>query len=319
MRKIVLLDRKTLADSVDVSGFRAFGDLEIHELTPKEAIADTVADAEIVILNKAVLTSEDLKKAGKLKLICLLATGYNNVDTHYCGEHGIAVCNVPDYSTKSVAQHTFGLALSLIEHTAFYDQYVKSGTYTASGVPTYHGRPYFELDGKTWGIIGLGHIGREVAGLAQAFGCRVIYYSTTGKNQTDDYPSCTLEELLRRSDIVSVHCALNPKTDHLIGARQLRQMKRSAILINMARGRIAVEQEVAAALKEGVIRGFCTDVFEAEPPAADSPLLDPAIADRLMFSPHIAWGSVEAQTRLIHKVCENIESFDAGERLNRVV
>ena len=319
MRKLIILDRKTLASSVDVSVFERFGELEVRDLTSKEELPGAIADVGVIIANKAILDAGVLSGAEKLRLICLLATGFNNVDVDYCKKRGIGVCNVPDYSTRSVAQHTLALALSLIESTAFYDNYVKSFAYSRSGVPTSHARPYFERAGKTWGIVGLGHIGRAVAKMAEAFGCRVIYTSTTGKNRDNAYRCVSFNELLERSDIVSLHCALNEQTRGLVSAEALSRMRRGALLINVARGPVVDEEALADALGRGRIRGACLDVFSREPLDGDSPLLSPDLGDRLVFSPHIAWASMEAQTRLLEAVCRNIESFDAGGDLNRIV
>lgn len=319
MKKIIVLDRKTLGDDIDISCFSKFGELKVNDLTPKEKIEDDIKDAEIIIVNKAILNEDNLKNAKKLKLICLLATGYNNVDTSYCKNHGIAVCNVAGYSTNSVAQHTFALALSLIESTSFYDNYIKKGDYSKSNVPTYHGRPYFELYEKTWGIIGLGDIGKEVAKIATAFGCNVIYYSTSGINHNTKYKSCDLNELLIKSNIISIHCPLNERTENLISLDELKLMKKDAVIINMARGKIINENDLCQALKEDIIKGACIDVFEKEPFDEISPLLSKDIESKLIMSPHIAWASIEARKRLIEKVCENIESFYNGGNLNRIV
>lgn len=319
MKKLVILDRKTLGDDIDVSCFNNFGDLKVNDLTPKDKIEEEIKDAEVIIVNKSILNECNLKNAKNLKLICLLATGYNNVDTEYCKKHGIAVCNVAGYSTNSVAQHTFALALSLIESTSFYDNYIKSGNYSKSNVPTYHGRPYFELHDKTWGIIGLGDIGKEVAKIAKAFGCNVIYYSTSGKNNNSEYKSCDLDELLTKSDIISIHCPLNERTENLISLAELKKMKKDAVIINMARGKIINEKDLSIALKEDIIKGACIDVFEKEPIDENSPLLLKEIESKLIMSPHIAWASIEARKRLIDKVCENIESFYNGGNLNRIV
>ncbi|MBR4949430.1 MAG: D-2-hydroxyacid dehydrogenase [Clostridia bacterium] len=319
MRKILMLDRETLGNDIDVSPFAAHGELFINPVTPKKKVAEEIKDAEVLILNKVFLNEENLKTAKNLKLICLLATGYNNIDTDYCKKNNIAVCNVPGYSTKSVAQHTFAMALSLIENIALYDNHVKSGAYANGDTANYLGWPYYNLDGKTWGIIGLGNIGKEVAKIASAFGCDVLYYSTSGKNNNSEYKSVSLKELLSKSDVVSLHCPLNEVTDNLITYKELSEMKPSSIIVNVARGRNINEKDLAKALKENIIGGACIDVYENEPPRPDSPILDKEIAHKLILTPHIAWASVEARNSLVTKICENIESFYNGGNLNRVV
>lgn len=319
MRKIVILDQKTLGDDIDISAFNNYGEVKINSLTSPGNVENEIKDAEVIILNKVILNESNLKNAKNLKLICLLATGYNNIDTEYCKKRGIAVCNVAGYSTKSVAQHTFAMILSLIENINFYDNYIKNGSYTKSDTPTFHGKPYFQLYQKTWGIIGLGDIGKEVAGLAEAFGCNIIYYSTSGNNNNKTYKSYNLNELLIKSDIVSIHCPLNKDTENLITYKELSKMKKTAVIINAARGKIINEADLAKALKEKLIKGACIDVFENEPIKENCPLLNEDIADKLILTPHIAWASIESRNNLIKKVCKNIESFYNGGNLNRIV
>lgn len=319
MRKIVILDQKTLGDDIDISAFNNYGEVKINSLTSPGNVENEIKDAEVIILNKVILNESNLKNAKNLKLICLLATGYNNIDTEYCKKRGIAVCNVAGYSTKSVAQHTFAMVLSLIENINFYDNYIKNGSYAKSDTPTFHGKPYFQLYQKTWGIIGLGDIGKEVAGLAEAFGCNIIYYSTSGNNNNKTYKSYNLNELLIKSDIVSIHCPLNKDTENLITYKELSKMKKTAVIINAARGKIINETDLAKALKEKLIKGACIDVFENEPIKENCPLLNEDISDKLILTPHIAWASIESRNNLIKKVCKNIESFYNGGNLNRIV
>lgn len=319
MKKIVVLDQKTLGNDIDISAFNNYGEVKINSLTSPDNVENEIKDAEIIILNKIILNESNLKNAKNLKLICLLATGYNNIDTDYCKKRGIAVCNVAGYSTKSVAQHTISMVLSLIENINFYDKYIKNGNYAKSDTPTFHGRPYFQLYQKTWGIIGLGDIGKEVANLAEAFGCNIIYYSTSGKNVNNLYKSYSLNELLTKSDIISIHCPLNKDTENLITYKEFSKMKKNCIIANLARGKIINETDLAKALKENLIKGACIDVFENEPVTENCPLLDKEIADKLIMTPHIAWASIESRNSLIKKVCENIESFYNGGNLNRIV
>ena len=305
---IVFVDAYS-AGEVDLSGLAALGNLICYDQTEPHEIVARCADADVVITNKVAFFEQEISNLPNLKLICIAATGMNNVDLAYAAERGVAVKNVANYSTESVAQTTFALALGLLQSTSYYDNYVKSGCYTQSGVFTHHGRPFSELKGKQWGIIGLGNIGRRVAEIAQVFGAEVSYYSTSGKNSTTDYPQKSLENLLQGSDIVSIHSPLNEQTKNLLGYTQLCLMKPTSLLINVGRGGIVVEADLAQALRENRLAGAGLDVFEQEPIQADNPLLKPDIAEKLLLAPHIAWASKESRQRLIDKICENIENF----------
>lgn len=317
--KTVFLDVKTLGYEMDVSGLHQFGEVLIYDHVPDDEVSDVILDADIIITNQNRLSEENLGNARKLKLICAAATGYDNIDTDFCSKHDIAVANVPGYAAGSVAQHTFSILFYLISSSRYYDDYVRTGDYSMSEDTIHSGKDFMELEGKTWGIIGLGAIGKKVAAHAECFGCRVIYYSTSGVSRSEQYPSVALEELLRTSDIISIHAPLNSRTKHLLGLEQIRQMKKTAYLLNLGRGGIIRENDLAEALSSGLIAGAGLDVFESEPLPADSPLLKLENRDRLFMTPHIGYGSVEARKRLMETVSKNIEAFLSGVRYNRVV
>jgi len=316
--KIVILDAKTLGNDIDLSIFNKFGDVDLYRTTRTEDVVDRIKDKDIIITNKVLLHKENLQHAASLKLICLTATGTNNVDLEYAKSRGIAVCNVAGYSTDSVTQHTFAMLFYLLEHLSYYDNYVKSGEYAKSNIFTHLEKVFWELKDKTWGIIGLGTIGKSVAKIAAGFGCRVIYYSTSGKNNNSEYKRVGLEELLKTSDIVSIHAPLNENTKNMIDYNCLKQMKQSAVLLNLGRGAIINENDLARALDEELIAGAALDVLESEPVKADNPLLRIKNRERLLITPHIAWGSAEARRRLVNEVALNIEAYIKGESRNRV-
>lgn len=281
---------------------------------------ERIKDVDVIITNKVVLNGSNLKHAERLKLITLLATGYNNIDTAYAKERGIAVANVAGYSTESVAQHTFAMLLHLIEHNSAYDAYVKSKRYASSETFTYIAWPFHQLSGKTLGIIGLGAIGKAVARIGVAFGMKVIYYSTSGKNISDtQYENVTLKELLASSDVVSIHAPYNEKTHGLIGYKEIAQMKSTAYLLNLGRGKIVVEEELAKALNDNLIEGAALDVLANEPIDAENPLFEVKEQEKLFITPHIAWASVEARHVLVQEVIQNIRAFEIGEMRNRIV
>lgn len=318
MLKICLLDSKTLGSDIDLSVFKKFGELTVYETTKPEDVIERIKDQDIVITNKVLLNESNLKHAPGIKLICITATGTNNVDLEYARSRNIAVTNVAGYSTMSVTQHTFTMLFYLIGHPEHYDQYVKSGEYSKSDIFTNLDKPFWELDGKTWGIIGLGTIGRQVASVATSFGCRVVYYSTSGKNNNAAYERLELDQLLKESDIVSIHAPLNEHTRNLIGYQRICKMKKHAILLNLGRGGIVNEEDLARALDEEIIAGAALDVLEKEPVGNDNPLLKIKHKDRLFITPHIAWASLEARKRLIDEVVLNIEAYLKNENRNRV-
>lgn len=305
---IVFVDAYS-AGEVDLSGIASLGNLICYDQTSPHQVVERCANADVVITNKVAFFKDEIAQLPNLKLICIAATGMNNVDLAYAAERGVAVKNVANYSTESVAQTTFALALGLIQSSQYYDHYVKAGSYVQSGQFTHHGRPYFELKGKQWGIVGLGNIGRRVAQIAEVFGAEVSYYSTSGKNSTTDYPKKSLENLLQESDIISIHAPLNEQTKNLLHYDRLCLMKPSALLINVGRGGIVVETDLAQALRESRLAGAGLDVFEQEPIQTNNPLLAPDLADKLLLAPHIAWASKESRQRLIDKIYGNIEAF----------
>jgi len=317
--KIVFLDIKTLGYDIDVTGLLKFGEVLIYDHVRDDEVSNVISDADIIITNQNMLNEKNLRNADKLKLICAAATGYDNIDTVYCANHKIAVANVPGYAAGSVAQHTFSMLFYLISHSRYYDDYVKNGDYSKAEDTIHSGKDFIELEGKTWGIIGLGDIGKKVAAYAECFGCKVIYYSTSGRNRHDHYQSVTLEELLKACDIISIHAPMNSRTKHLIGIEQIKQMKKTAYLLNLGRGGIIKENDLAEAVSKHLIAGAGLDVFEAEPLPEESLLLKLRNNDRLFLTPHIGYGSVEARTRLMETVCKNIEEFLSGSRNNRVV
>lgn len=317
--KIAVLEQDSMGHDIDISCFEEFGEVTYYNNTTNAEVAERVKDADIIIANKAPMTEENLKDAKNLKLICEFATGYNNVDLSYCKSNNIRVTNAVGYSTPVVAQHTFAMALYLMEKLPVYDTYVKNGDYANCPIFTCF-EPYFgELEGKTWGIIGLGNIGRKVAEIAKVFGCKVIFYSASGNNQTTDYERVDFDTLLRESDILSLHCPLTDRTQNIIDAKALEKMKKTAILINVARGPVVDEQALYEALTTGQIAAAGLDVLVKEPISKDNPLGKIKDSTKLIITPHMAWGSNEARNRCKQEVYENIKSFLAGENRNVVV
>ena len=316
--KLVILERNSAGTDVDVSCFEKFGEVTCYPNTVAANTSERVKDADIILANKAPLNESTLKDAPNVKLICLLATGFDNVDLAYCKSRSIKVTNVVNYCTSTVAQHTLLLALALSEKIAFYDDYVKSGAYSAQDRFSNFDRTFYDLEGKTWGIIGMGTIGRRVAGLAQAFGCRVIFYSASGKSTCTDYERVEFDTLLQESDILSLHCPLSDRTRGLINKDALSKMKETAILVNVARGPVVDTQALYDALVADQIAGAGLDVLEQEPMAGDNPLAQIKDSTKLIITPHMAWASLESRTRLVDEVVKNIEAFLAGENRNVV-
>lgn len=307
--KIVFLEVGNLGDDMDFEQFRQLGEVVFYETTPDELVRERIADADIVAINKIPMNRETLEQAPNVKLICVTATGTNNIDFAYTNSRGIQVANVSSYSTNTVVQHTFAMAFYLLEKLAYYDNYVKSGKYMESPYFVHMGQPFHDLKGMTWGIVGLGEIGRGVADIARAFGCKVIYFSTSGKNHNPDYTQVSMEELLKESDIISIHAPLNSTTNGLFHYDVLKQMKPTALLLNLGRGPIVNDTDLARALQEGVIAGAGLDVLPIEPMAKDSPLAAIQDSSRLFITPHIAWASVESRTRLVDQVYKNMLDF----------
>lgn len=307
--KIVFLDVKTIGEDIDLSGYEELGEVVKYDFSTPEQARERTKDADVIILNKVVINETSIGLAEHLKLVCVTATGTNNLDKEYLAERGIEWRNVAGYSTESVAQHTFALLFYLLEKLSYYDEYVKSEKYVEDVSFTHFARRFYELSGKTWGIIGLGAIGRRVADLAKLFGCHVIYYSTSGRNQQPDYQRVSFEELLTQSDIVSVHAPLTEETLHLMDAEAFSKMKENAIFINVGRGPIVVEEALAQALEAGTIAGAGVDVLSVEPMTPENPLRRIKDSERLIITPHIAWASVEARTRLMETILGQIKEF----------
>ena len=304
--KIAFLDAATMGD-VSFEPIAQLGEFITYGSSTPEQARERVKDLDVVIVNKVLVDKQLIDSAPDLKLICISATGVNNIDVEYAASKGIPVRNVAGYSTDSVAQAAFMHILSLVGGAPYFDRSVKSGEYSRSGMFTDPNWNWRELAGKTIGIIGLGNIGRKVAVIAEAFGMKVCYYSTSGTGHCKDYPCLSLEELLEQSDIVSIHAPLNERTNGLIGREELSRMKPSAFLVNMGRGAIVDEAALAEAVDAGVIAGAGMDVFVVEPIPEDHPYLKMQHPERMSLAPHVAWGSVEARTRLVGMIADNIK------------
>ena len=317
--KIVILERNSVGTDVSVDCIRDFGEVEAYGNTvTAQEIRERVRDADIVIANKAPLREETLKDAPGVKLICEFATGYDNCDLEYCKRRGIKVVNVRDYCTGMVAQHTFTLALALSQKLLHYDNYVKSGQYSAQDRFSNFDLPFYELEGKTWGIVGMGNIGRRVAGIAAAFGCRVIFHSVTGRSTCTEYPRVDKDTLLGESDFLSLHCPLSGLSRNFIDAQALKKMKKTAVLLNVARGQVVDNGALYEALETGEIAAAGLDVVEKEPLEESNPLSRIKDSSRLIITPHLAWASVEARTRCVEEAYRNIAAFLRGEDRNLV-
>ena len=313
--KIVVLDAATLGADADLSPLRKQGELTVYDSTPQELIVPRIADTDVIVSNKVKLTEAVLKDAKNLKLICLAATGYDCVDISFCAANGIGVCNVPGYSTQSVAQLTVAMVLELVNHLSVYRKYVHSGAYSRSGVANALAPVWHELYGKTWGIIGGGNIGRQVAKIAEAFGCRVLVC----RRKTDKvYENADLDRLCAESDIISVHVPLTAQTRGMIGPSQIDRMKPGVVFVNVARGAVTDEAALAEAVKSGKIGGLGVDVYSAEPFGDDHPFAGILDRPNVCLTPHTAWGAIETRNRCIAMVAENIAAFCAGEKKNRV-
>jgi len=307
--KIVFLDAKSVGEDIDLSKYHELGEFVTYDYTTPEQLPSRVQDADVIITNKCVINESSVGKAENLKLVCVTATGTNNLDKDYLDKHGIEWRNVAAYSTESVAQHTFAMLFYLLEKLSYYDEYVKEEHYANDTSFTHFAEHFNEINGKTWGIIGLGNIGRRVADIAKAFGANVIYYSTTGKNTQEGYSRVDFDTLLKTSDIVSVHAPLTPETENLMNADVFAKMKPSAIFINVGRGAIVNEQDLADAIDNHVIAAAGLDVLTVEPMSPNSPFLHIKDSKRLLITPHIAWASVEARTKLMDIVYNHIKKF----------
>ncbi len=307
--KIVFLDAITIGSDIDLSDFETLGEVVKYGFTTPEETPERVADADIIITNKAPINEQTIRNAKNLKLVCVTATGTNNLDKPYLEKRGIAWRNVPAYSTEIVAQHTFALLLYLMEKLRYYDDYVKEERYVNDIVFTHFAERFFQISGKTWGIIGLGNIGRKVTEIARAFGANVIYYSPSGSPAQEGYTQVDFDTLLSTSDIVSVHAPLNEYTEGLMNAEAFAKMKPTAIFLNLGRGPIVVEQDLYEALENNTIMAAGLDVLCQEPMSPDNPLLKIKDSKKLFITPHIAWASVETRTKLMHIIYEQIKEF----------
>ncbi len=305
--KIVFLDVKTIGEDIDLSAYEKLGEVVKYNFTSKEEAPKRVKDADVLVLNKVEINEETIGTAQNLKLVCVTATGTNNLDKDYLYSRGIKWRNVAGYSTNSVAQHTFALLFYLLENLRYYDDYVKSGSYVNDVIFTHFDKVFHEITGKTWGIIGLGDIGRKVADIAQLFGAKVIYYSASGAAPQEGYTQVNLDTLLATSDIVSVHAPLNEYTQNLMNKEAFEKMKSSAIFLNLGRGPIVVEEDLTQALENNVIAAAGLDVLCVEPMASTSPFLRLKDSRKLLITPHIAWASVEARTNLMNIILEQIK------------
>lgn len=306
---IVFLDAKSIGEDIDLSGYDQLGEVVRYPYSTPEEARERTRDADVIILNKTEINEQSIGEADKLKLVCVTATGTNNLDKAYLAERGIEWRNVAGYSTESVAQHTFALLFYLMEKLRYYDDYVKNENYVNDSMFTHFDHRFNELSGKTWGIIGLGNIGRRVADIAKCFGCRVIYFSTSGKNNQKGYNRVSFDKLLEQSDIVSVHAPLTDDTLGLMNREAFARMKPGAVFLNLGRGPIVDEAALTEALNTGMIAAAGLDVLSQEPMSEDNPLRSIKDSERLIITPHIAWASIEARTRLMEIILEQIKEF----------
>ena len=307
--KLVFLDTKTIGEDIDLSAYDALGEVVKYGFSTLEEIPERVKDADVLIVNKIAINEQTIGNAKNLKLVCVTATGTNNLDKEYLKKRGIAWRNVAGYSTESVTQHTFALLFYLLEKIRYYDDYVKDEKYINDTVFTHFAEHFNEVNGKTWGIIGLGTIGRRVADIAKAFGARVIYYSASGSPAQEGYEQVDFETLLTTSDIVSVHAPLNEYTKDLMDREAFAKMKKTAIFLNLGRGPSVVEQDLYEALETGEIAAAGLDVLCEEPMSETNPLAKIKDSKKLIITPHIAWASVEARNRLMQIIVEQIREF----------
>lgn len=307
--KIVFLDVKSIGEDIDLSGFSSLGEVVRYDFTSSAQAPARVKDADVIILNKVQVNASTIGGASHLKLVCVTGTGTNNLDKEYLESHNIAWRNVAGYSTESVAQHTFAMLFYLMEHLSYYENYVKSGNYINDTVFSHFSQTFHQLHGQTWGIIGLGNIGRRVADIASLFGAKVIYYSASGQKSQEGYHQVSFDELLSSSDILSIHAPLNKATEKLMDARAFSKMKKNCIFLNLGRGPIVCEEALADALNQNIIQAAGIDVLCQEPMSPDCPLLTVRDKNRLLITPHIGWASVESRTNLMTIIQTQIESF----------
>ena len=306
--KIVFLDRKTIGYDIDISKFETLGDLTVYDTTKETETLEKVKDADIVITNKVVIDKKIMENSN-IKLICVTATGTDNIDLNFAKEKGIIVKNVAGYSTASVTQVTFAHVFHFVQKLNYYIDYVKNGKWGESDIFTHIDKPFYELENKNWGIIGLGEIGTNVANIAKSFGCNVSYYSTSGKNSNTNFEQKSLEELLEQSDIITIHAPLNYSTFNLLNNTNLNLLKDGAILVNVGRGGIINEKDLVEAIDRNKLLFCGLDVVSKEPIEKSNPLNFVQNKDRLIVTPHIAWGSTEARNRVMDLVFDNINKY----------
>ncbi len=317
--KIVAADIDSVGKDMDYSIFDSLGDVVYYgDKITEENAKERLKDAKVLMINKSIITDAILNAAPDLELICEFATGFDNANVGACNSHGVKVANVVNYSTSSVAQHTFALLFYLMENLRHYDEFVKSGGYANQPHFCCLDIPFEELEGKTYGIVGMGNIGRKVAGIANALGAEVIHYAPSGKNSCDEYENVDFDTLLARSDVISIHCPLSDKTRNLFNKEAFIKMKESAILINVARGAVVNERDLYEALKSGQIKAAGLDVLNPEPMAKDSPLLKIQDSGKLFVTPHMAWASTGARRRCLEEVKKNVEAWINGQPRNIV-
>ncbi len=313
--KITLLDAATLGYDMDFDKLGRFGELEVYQTTPSDKIEERISNSDIVIVNKVRLDGAVLKNARRVRLICEAATGYDNIDIEWCAAHGIAVSNVVGYSSDSVAQITVATVLSLVSHLNEYSNFVSDGSYSRSDVATRISPTYREISGSVWGIVGYGNIGRRVAEVAKALGCQVIVCKNT---PVEGIECVDINELCKRSDIITLHTPLNDSTRGLIGREQIGLMKKTAIVVNESRGAVVDEAALAEAVKDGRIAGLGSDVYSVEPFSESHPYYEIKDRENVCFTPHMAWGAYEARERCLNEISKNILAFINGNRRNRV-
>ncbi len=316
--KIVVLEKTVLGDDISFDRLEQLGEVIYYGNTKYEDIGPRLQDADIALINRSPMEEGTLKDIKNLKLVCVTATGVNPIDQEYMKQRGIPVTNVRDYSTHSVCQHTFAMLFYVMEHLRFFDDYVKEGQYVQHKKQTYMSHKFTQLAGKTYGICGLGAIGKQVAKVAEAFGAKVIYYSTSGKNSCPDYERVSFDELLTRSDVISIHAPLTEQSKGLFNKEAFDKMKTSAILVNAGRGAIVEDVALCDAIKEQKIAAAALDVITEEPMPADHPFLSIQDSNRLFITPHIAWASKEARQTVVDEVCMTIEAFNKGRVRNLI-
>jgi glycerate dehydrogenase len=313
--KIVFLDALALGGDIDLSGFSELGEVLIYGSSTDDEIKERTRECDVAITNKLKLNEENLENAKNLKLICVTATGFDNIDVEYAKKRGIGVCNVVGYSTNNVSQITVGFVLQLINRSREYQKSVSSGEYTKCGVANILTPSYREINGLKWGIVGFGNIGRSVAKVAEALGCKIL---VNKREIAPDFECVDIDTICKECDIITLHTPLNDGTRSLINAERIAQMKDGVILVNVARGAVTDEQAVADAVKSGKIGGFACDVYSCEPFGKNHPFYEIKHMDNVLLTPHMAWGSIDARVRLCDEVKENIKSYFDGEIRNRV-